>query len=185
MEEIVIQKVTMFIFSCMLLICGSAIEAYRKNYKPIVAYAMTFYILVCEYGQSDFVHLGAGFSAFIFLVTILRAHKEQSEKKMNLDNITEEEVKAICNFLDEPYHSYMTGKWEDNAGALKVQIETTCTTRGDTHDGSIFIYGDGKVVLYKNNGGWGGSSHRDINPLPIIDYLRARGYEFDYGEGIC
>jgi len=98
-----------------------------------------------------------------------------------LINITEEEVKEICRLADEPYLSFMTnshGKW--TSMELELQIETTTTLNGDKDDSCIWIYKNGMVRLHRNSGDWGGNRDEEINALPITDYLRKQGYEFDY-----
>ena len=92
--------------------------------------------------------------------------------------ITEEEVKTICEFYNEPFLSYMAGKWAFIG--LAVSITTTSTLDGNNDDSSIAIYYDGKVLLNRNNGNYGGFRTENISPLITIDYLRSRGYEFKY-----
>jgi len=97
----------------------------------------------------------------------------------NLQDITEPEAKEICRLAGEPFLSFMTnkhGNW-DSLG-LEITIQTTSTLYGDTDDSSISIYKNGKIILWRNNGQWGGSRYEEINTLPIIDYLRERGYNF-------
>lgn len=101
--------------------------------------------------------------------------------KKDLVNITEEEVKTICSFYNEPYLKYSTncdGKWEFLG--LAININTTSTLNNSRDDSHISIYYDGRVRLSRNNGGWGGMRDEHINPLITIDYLRLRGYEFVY-----
>jgi hypothetical protein len=98
-------------------------------------------------------------------------------------DITEEEVKEICRLAHEPYISFMTnshGKW--NPTGLQLQIETTSTLNGDKDDSVIWISKNGLVRLWRNNGNWGGSRDEEINALPITDYLRKQGYEFNYSK---
>ena len=100
-----------------------------------------------------------------------------------LINITEEEAKEICRLTDEPYLDFMTnshGKW--TFLGLELQISTTSTINGHQDDSCIRIYKNGKVILHRNNGDWGGSRDEEINGLPITDYLRKQGYEFDYSK---
>ena len=99
----------------------------------------------------------------------------------NLCDITEDEAKEICCLANEPYLSVIAGRiksWE--TFGLEVQIETRSTLKGDKDYGCIWIYKNGKIRLYKNNGGWNGSRDEEINALPITDYLRKQGYEFHY-----
>ena len=99
---------------------------------------------------------------------------------MELHKITEEEVKHICKLAGEPYIDFMVnddGKW-DNTG-LEIQISTTTTLNKQSLDDTvIWIKKDGTISLWRNNGNWGGSRYAEINALPIIDYLRERGYAF-------
>ena len=97
--------------------------------------------------------------------------------KKDLKDITEEEVRMICDFYNEPLISFNAGLW--NFG-LAISIQTTCTTQGDYNDSYISIYYDGRITLNRNNGGWGGMRSEDINTLITIDYLRNLGYEFKY-----
>ncbi len=97
-----------------------------------------------------------------------------------LSNITEDQVKHVCNLLGEPFLSYMTnsdGKW-NNLG-LEIQIETTSTRNRDVNDSCIWIFKNGTIRLHRNNGDWNGSRDIPINTLPIIDYLRECGYTFN------
>lgn len=95
----------------------------------------------------------------------------------DLKDITEKEVRTICDFYNEPFLSFMAGKW---TYGLAVQINTTTTSNGDRDDSYITIHYDGKMSLSRNNGGWNGCRDIDINPLITIDYLRSLGYEFKY-----
>lgn len=95
-----------------------------------------------------------------------------------LKNITEEEVKHICELAGEPYLSFMAGRWEGSNTKLAVQIETTSTLQGSRHDSCIWIRYDGTISLWRNTGDWGGHGYEELNTLPIIDYLREQGYEF-------
>lgn len=49
-------------------------------------------------------------------------------------------------------------------------------------DSYIQIYANGTVVLKRNDGEYHSSPHGNevINTLPVIDYLRAEGFEFKY-----
>lgn len=97
----------------------------------------------------------------------------------DLSNITEYQVKRICELAGEPYESFLAGRWENKySEGLKVQILTTCTLSGNADDSFLRIYSDGKVTLTRNNGDWGGLRDISINALPITDYLRSQGYEF-------
>ena len=96
-----------------------------------------------------------------------------------LSELTNAEAREICRLANEPFLSVMTnnnGKWDGQG--LEIQIETTCTSNGSRDDSFIWIYKDGKVSLYRNNGDWGGSRLEEINGLKITDYLRERGYKF-------
>lgn len=98
-----------------------------------------------------------------------------------LSEITEEEAKEICRLAGEPYLSVMAGKWPDMD--LEIQIETTTTLdHASRHDSCIWIYKNGTVRLWRNTGDWNGSGDEEINALPITDYLRKQGYEFDYSK---
>jgi hypothetical protein len=97
----------------------------------------------------------------------------------NLQDISEPEAKEICRLAGEPFLDFMTnkhGKW--TSMGLEVSINTTSTLYGDPDDSQISIYKNGKIILHRNNGDWGGSRYEEINTLPIIDYLRERGYNF-------
>jgi len=102
--------------------------------------------------------------------------------KKDLANITEEEIKMICKFYNEPFLSYMTAKeaksWRSRD--LAISITTTCTINGGDNDSQIYIYYSGNVKLSRNNGNWGGMRDIDVNPLITIDYLRLKGYKFEY-----
>lgn len=97
--------------------------------------------------------------------------------KKDLKDITEEEVRIICEIYGEPFLSFLAGKW---TFGLAVSISTTSTLNNSNDDSSIAIYYNGKITLTRNNGNWGGMREIDINPLITIDYLRSRGYEFKY-----
>jgi len=96
----------------------------------------------------------------------------------DLKDITEDEVKTICEIYDEPYISYIAGVWKNLD--LAVQINTTSTINRDSDDSYIVIYYDGRIKLSRNNGNYGGHRYIDINSLIGIDYLRSLGYEFKY-----
>ena len=100
--------------------------------------------------------------------------------KKDLKNITEEEVKIICDFYNEPYISYITGKWHPEYFNLAIQINTESILKNNKNDSYISIYYDGKVELSKNNGKWNGSRYEKISPLITIDFLRSKGYVFEY-----
>lgn len=98
-----------------------------------------------------------------------------------LSEVTEEQVKRICELVGEPFLSFMindNGKW-DGTG-LEIQINTTSTLNGHRDDSYICIQKNGNVQLWRNNGGWGGSRYEDICALKVTDYLRSEGYEFVY-----
>jgi hypothetical protein len=98
-----------------------------------------------------------------------------------LNKITEEQARHICELVGEPFLSLMTnsdGKW--NHSGLEIQINTTSTMNGHRDDSYIWIRKDGNVQLWRNNGGWGGSRYEDICSLKVTDYLRKEGYEFVY-----
>ena len=93
----------------------------------------------------------------------------------NLNDLTKEEALVVAELLGEKtvldviVHNY------DNPVLPRVSIWTTSTTKGSRYDTTIGIYKNGKIVLHRNDGGW-----HTINPLPVTDYLRARGYQFEY-----
>jgi len=95
----------------------------------------------------------------------------------DLKDITEEEVKIICEIYGEPYLSYMAGSWTHG---LAVQIETTSTINNSNYDSYIAIDYNGTISLSRNDGNWGGMNYEKICPLIAIDYLRSIGYEFKY-----
>jgi len=97
-----------------------------------------------------------------------------------LQELTEEQAKHICELAGEPFLSFMVnshGAW--TSLGLEIQIETTSTVYGNCNDSCIWIYKNGTVALHRNNGDWGGSRYEKINALPITDYLREQGYFFD------
>lgn len=101
----------------------------------------------------------------------------------SLSNVTQDECIAICNLIGEPYISHLTnedGKWDSINGVLEIQIRTTSTANNDKYDGYLSIYRNGKISLWKNNGGWNGNFYEDINALKITDFLRSSGYNFIY-----
>jgi len=98
---------------------------------------------------------------------------------MELHELTQQQAEAICVLANEPFLSFMTnhdGKWKGLN--LAIQIETTSTVNGNKDDSCIWIYYDGTVRLWRNNGDWGGSRDVRINSLKITDYLRQQGYSF-------
>jgi hypothetical protein len=97
-----------------------------------------------------------------------------------LSDITEEEAREIYKLAGEPFIDFMTnnhGEW--TSIGLEIQINTTSTMNGHKDDSYIWIRKNGQVLLNRNNGDWGGSRYEEINQLPIIDYLRERGYKFE------
>jgi len=99
----------------------------------------------------------------------------------DLKYITEEEVRNICEFYNEPFISYMVNdndRWKSLG--LAISIETTTTINKSNYDSHIAIFYDGRVTLSRNTGGWGGLTREDISPLITIDYLRGLEYEFKY-----
>ena len=102
-----------------------------------------------------------------------------------LKNITEKEIKKICELAGEPYLSFMTnsdGKWDGME--LEIQIETTSTLHGNTHDSCIWIRKNGEISLWRNNGDWGGHGYHPIPVVSIANYLKERGYKFDVEEPV-
>ena len=95
-----------------------------------------------------------------------------------LKNITEEEVKHICELVGEPYISYLAGVKSWIQFNLVIQILTTSTVHGNSNDSFIQIYNNGMVTLDRNNGDYGGCRKASINAMLITDYLRAQGYTF-------
>ena len=105
--------------------------------------------------------------------------------KKDLINITEEEVLIICEILGEPYIGFITnshGSWTSLGLAVSIETTTTLSShpKHSNDDSHILIYYNGKIRLSRNNGGWGGMRDEEVNALPIIDFLRGRGYEFKY-----
>lgn len=93
-------------------------------------------------------------------------------------NITEEEVKEICNLLGQSYIDYMTnddGKWDGLN--LLVQITTESTVNGSDYDKFIWIYKNGDVSIFENNGEWNGSQTTKLDNTLVLDYIKKRGYE--------
>ena len=80
-----------------------------------------------------------------------------------------------------PFLSFMSnihGKWITIG--LAASINTTSTCNGSNDDSYIQIFYDGRVILSRNNGRYGGMRDEVISPLITIDYLRSKGYEFKY-----
>lgn len=101
------------------------------------------------------------------------------KKQKELYHLTKTEAEHICKLSDEPFLDYITnddGKW--NYSGLEIQIHTTSTLSGDINDSCIWIYKNGKIMLYRNDGNYGGSRYEEINALLITDYLRKQGYVF-------
>lgn len=104
----------------------------------------------------------------------------------DLKNITEEEVRIICELYNEPFIDFHI--YNKSSSYLPIiSISTTSTSQGhegpcavSIYDSNISIFLDGRVKLTRNNGGWNGVKEEDISPLLVIDYLRSRGYEFKY-----
>ena len=93
-----------------------------------------------------------------------------------LHEMTKDEAKHICELLGEPYIEHITNddeKWNDIG--LAVQIHTSFALDDTLYDSIIWIYYDGKIFLWKDS-----EKYKQINTLPIIDYLRSLGYEFRY-----
>ena len=100
-----------------------------------------------------------------------------------LINITEEEVRTICEFYDEIFLSYRANDLDELGPDLVVSIETVSSKNHTRYDSHIFIYKDGKVRLVRNRNGWNvlkRTHDEDINPLITTDYLRKKGYDFKY-----
>lgn len=98
----------------------------------------------------------------------------------HLKDITEEEVKEICNLVNEPFLDFMVnndGKW-DSLG-LEVSITTTSTMNKNSHDSNINIFKNGTITLSRNNGDWNGFKYHPINSYVIINFLKNNGYFFD------
>jgi len=53
------------------------------------------------------------FFVFLYIIPINIMKKE-------LKNITEEEIKIICELYGEPYIDFMAGKWEDSNYGLVI-----------------------------------------------------------------
>lgn len=100
--------------------------------------------------------------------------------KKDLINITEEEVRTICELYNEPFLSFMVNSGSWTCIGLAVCISTTSTSNKDRYDSHISIFYDGRITLSRNDGNWGGQNYEDINSLKTVDYLRSRGYEFEY-----
>ena len=98
----------------------------------------------------------------------------------NLVDITEEEVRTICELYNEPFLSFSVDSGSWTCINLAIGIVTTSTSNKDTYDSCFSIFYDGKIQLSRNNGRWDGHKYVDINTLKATDYLRSRGYEFKY-----
>lgn len=105
---------------------------------------------------------------------------DHSKMKNDLVDITEEEVRTICELYNEPFLSFMINSGSWTCINLAIVINTTSTLNKDRCDSHFSIFYDGRIQLSRNDGNWGGHKYEDINPLKAIDYLRLRGYEFKY-----
>jgi len=95
--------------------------------------------------------------------------------KKNLIDITEEEVRTICELYNETFLSFSV-----DSGSWTCIGVTVCIDTISSYESEISIYYDGRITLSRNNGDWGGNEYENINPLKAVDYLRLRGYEFKY-----
>lgn len=85
-----------------------------------------------------------------------------------LSQITDEDAKEITTICEEKY--ILSRGTKDG-----FRIETASSLSGDNQDRSIYYSKDG-IVLFYNDGNWGGSGYKVVNTLKIYDYLRSKGY---------
>ena len=118
------------------------------------------------------------YNTVVYFINLYNSKINEGTK--DLKYITEDEVKHICELVDEPYISYMTnhdGKW-DNLN-LELQICTTSTMNNNSkYDSYITIYKNGIVELSRNDGSYGGFKNYSINAYKITKYLIKQGYVF-------
>lgn len=100
--------------------------------------------------------------------------------KKNLKDITKEECKIICEMYNEPFIDFYVHEYS-NFHNIIVSITTTTTLKSQSsYDSSIAIHLNGNITLTRNDGGWNGCRSEDISPLMAIDFLKSRGYVFEY-----
>ena len=87
-----------------------------------------------------------------------------------LIDFTEENARHIAELLKEEYDRHHV--WED-----KVMVGLK---EKNSQEQSVYIHPTGQVSFLFNDGEPGGSGFKDINSLPITDYLREQGFEFKY-----
>lgn len=109
-----------------------------------------------------------------------------------ITEITEKESRHICNLLGESLDRLIVpkdfGTWEK----AKPFIDIHFKKREGKRDGFLRIESDGTVMLLRSNeryekeewktcdSDWMQNLPETVNPLPVIDYLRAEGFEFKY-----
>lgn len=98
---------------------------------------------------------------------------KKENQKRKITEITEEEAIRIALMLGVGFVELLS--WEDD-NKIMIGLEKA---RGDTEE-KIYISGTGHVEYAYNNGEPGGCGYRSINTLPVTDYLRLVGIEFDY-----
>ena len=87
-----------------------------------------------------------------------------------LTQFTEENAMQIAKLLKEEY---------DRFHVLEDKVIINLKEKNGREQ-SVYIYPTGQVSFLYNDGEAGGSGYKDINALPITDYLREQGFEFKY-----
>ena len=87
-----------------------------------------------------------------------------------INQITEKQARTIAIMLNVPFDHFHA--WED-----KIMIGFKSDGRTER---SLYIQQTGHISFFYNNGEPGGSGYKDINQLPIYDYLRLQGFGFEY-----
>ena len=91
-----------------------------------------------------------------------------------LTEFTEQNARAISFLL--PGFSFSGYSTSEN----EVMIEDALDVFNTGEEKAVYIYSTGKVSFYVDDGGTEGRVLREINQLPITDYLRERGFNFNY-----
>lgn len=88
-----------------------------------------------------------------------------------LESMTEEEAKQVTSICEEQFVYY-------NIFKERIQITTTSTINGDKEDSAIWLFYDGQITLYRNNGDLGGSRMEQLkNPFELFRYLLKQGFD--------
>ncbi len=88
-----------------------------------------------------------------------------------LSNMTEEEARKICEIINEPFvNYYVFGE--------RISITLNTTINGDNRDRDLWIFYDGKLEIYSNDGKWGGVQNDNIwNMYELVIYLMKQGFD--------